>query len=256
MDGFDFPEIPVGGSIYRMTESDLSYIIAHVEDFTSNDDTFTSLQGVLFSQRENTLHVVATDRTKLGMVEFPAECEIPRSSIVPIGFLTSIKHLLGSSDSNVTLGFAEDRVYLKNENFVAFSSLIDQVFPNYLPVINTAESLGISLPVKALRDSLLRMSCLADNHKPLFELLFDNNTLTLTSQNPNSSGKEVLTLSKNKQTVNHPPFSLVLSGMSLINILDFYSSDCVAFLNTNKKPVVFKSSEHPSLTYVQTPFFK
>jgi DNA polymerase-3 subunit beta len=238
-----------------MTESDLHYIISHLEGFTANDDTFASLKGVLFTQVSDSLHIVATDRSKLAMVAFPIECDIPRSCIVPMGFLSAIKHLLTKTDANITLGFFGNFVYLERDTFVSFCPLIDEQYPNYNAVINYDGSIGIPLPVSTLKESLSRISCLSDVNAPLVELFFENNSLTISSRNKLTFAKEVLALSPGSTPAKPNCYSMVLSSGSLLNILDFYTHDCTAYL-ANGKPVVFKSREQPNLTYVQTPYFK
>jgi DNA polymerase-3 subunit beta len=252
---FELPPIPTGGSTYTMTESDLHYIISHLEGFTANDDTFASLKGVLFTQVSDCLHIVATDRSKLAMVAFPIECDIPRSCIVPMGFLSAIKHLLTKTDANITLGFFGNFVYLERDTFVSFCPLIDEQYPNYNAVINYDGSIGIPLPVSTLKESLSRISCLSDVNAPLVELFFENNSLTISSRNKLTFAKEVLALSPGSTPAKPNCYSMVLSSGSLLNILDFYTHDCTAYL-ANGKPVVFKSREQPNLTYVQTPYFK
>ncbi|MCR4675757.1 MAG: DNA polymerase III subunit beta [Sphaerochaetaceae bacterium] len=195
-DASSFPsiEIPSEDSFFNVSQRDLTDMINQVAFAVSDDESKFAMNGALLEKNEGSLTMVATDGRRLSYINRKIEDQIPEFSpiTIPSKFLSIIKKN-SSNEGNFGICITETSVYVKNRNFVIFSSLIKNEFPAYKRVIPQSLSRSCIVSRKDLEEAIKRISILVESKFKKIILDFDNNVLTVYTQNNDlGEGTEVL----------------------------------------------------------------
>jgi DNA polymerase-3 subunit beta len=136
----DFPSLPSTGS--RSTSvpaGELTEALRQVVRASSSDDARPLLTGVLFTNDEGTLRLVATDSYRLALCDLRGRDAIAgdRDLLVPSRALTELQRLCGSlpEDAEVGVALSETEVtFLAGEATIS-SRLIEGAYPDYRQLI-------------------------------------------------------------------------------------------------------------------------
>ena len=135
----------------------------------SRDESHPVLTGVLITQTENILKMVATDSYRLAVAEVELGFHPPRNfeAVVAGAFLQDIIALPSSSDP-VTLAFNDNQI-VTYHNATFINRRIEGVFPNYKQLLSTDFTTKIKLSRNELMDAIRRVSLLSNRVFILFK---------------------------------------------------------------------------------------
>jgi DNA polymerase-3 subunit beta len=159
--------------------------VAQVAVAAGKDDTLPMLTGVRLEIGEGNLTLVATDRFRLAMREFPWE---PNESLGEVAVLVPAKTLndaaktLGASGAKITLSLAanDGLLGLSGTSRRTTTRLLDADFPKYRQLLPTEHSAAAIIEVDALVQAIKRVSLVAERGTQV-RLEFVDNSLRLSA---------------------------------------------------------------------------
>ena len=163
----------------------------------SNPDVRFILCGLLLEISPNNLTAVATDAHRLAISSTHLEkkqinninCIVPRKAVLEL-----IRILQGDKETKVSIGSNQIQVDFKDLSFI--SKLMDGKFPaGYKAVIPTTATIEILLEKQNIRSALQRVSILANEKFKGIRIDASNETIVLTSENPEQE--------EAKETIKH-----------------------------------------------------
>ncbi|WP_033436283.1 DNA polymerase III subunit beta [Saccharothrix sp. NRRL B-16314] len=159
--------------------------VAQVAVAAGKDDTLPMLTGVRLEIGEGKLTLVATDRFRLAMREFPWE---PNESLGEVAVLVPAKTLndaaktLGASGAKITLSLAanDGLLGLSGTGRRTTTRLLDADFPKYRQLLPSEHSAAAIIEVDALVQAIKRVSLVAERGTQV-RLEFVDNSLRLSA---------------------------------------------------------------------------
>ncbi|RKT51846.1 DNA polymerase III subunit beta [Saccharothrix australiensis] len=164
----DYPQLPSMPQLAGELPGEVfGEAVAQVAVAAGKDDTLPMLTGVRLEIGEGKLTLVATDRFRLAMREFPWE---PDESLGEVAVLVPAKTL---NDSAKTLGASGAKVELSlaaNDGLLGLSGtgrrtttrLLDADFPKYRQLLPTEHSAAAVIEVDSLVQAIKRVSLVAE----------------------------------------------------------------------------------------------
>ncbi|XVS64488.1 DNA polymerase III subunit beta [Actinosynnema sp. CA-299493] len=182
----DYPQLPSMPQLAGELPGELfAEAVTQVAVAAGKDDTLPMLTGVRLEIGEGKVTLVATDRFRLAMREFPWE---PNESLGEVAVLVPAKTL---NDSAKTLGASGAKVELSlaaNDGLLGLSGrarrtttrLLDADFPKYRQLLPTEHSAAAIIEVDALVQAIKRVSLVAERGTQV-RLEFVDNSLRLSA---------------------------------------------------------------------------
>ncbi|ONI82135.1 DNA polymerase III subunit beta [Saccharothrix sp. ALI-22-I] len=164
----DYPQLPSMPQLAGELPGEIfGEAVAQVAVAAGKDDTLPMLTGVRLEIGEGKVTLVATDRFRLAMREFPWE---PNESLGEVAVLVPAKTL---NDSAKTLGASGAKIELSlaaNDGLLGLSGtgrrtttrLLDADFPKYRQLLPTEHSAAAIIEVDALVQAIKRVSLVAE----------------------------------------------------------------------------------------------
>jgi DNA polymerase-3 subunit beta len=164
----DYPQLPtmpqhageVAGEVFGQA-------VGQVAIAAGRDDTLPMLTGVRLEIADDKLTLVATDRFRLAMREFPwtSAGEVSDTSVlVPARTLAEAAKTLGTSGNKVEISLAsgDGLLGLTGSGRRATSRLLDAEFPKYRQLLPTEHTSAAVIGVSSLVDAIKRVSLVAE----------------------------------------------------------------------------------------------
>lgn len=180
----EFPQLPEEGDAYAyiVPQATIREMLRKTSYAASQDDTRRMLKGVLMSFKDEKLTMVATDGRRLAMVE--NEIEFPKAAekdiVLPSKAVSELQRSL-SGEGNATIMVKKSQICFNLENVLIYSKLMDDTYPNYRQVIPQKCEHHITVDRQLLLDALDRASVMTMDESHSTKLIFEENTLTVTS---------------------------------------------------------------------------
>ena len=249
----DFPSLEEKRG-FTMKQGELKAGLHKTSYAISLDTSRYVLNGILFSFKEGSLTLVATDGRRLalcdaelGEIKYPAnhECDF----IVPTKAINELQRLL-ADDQEVRLHVGDNLVAFDLGGSVLATKLVDGKYPNYRQVIPAEATERIILEREQLLQSARRVALLSNDKSGSICLHFTENNLDITSNTPEvGEAKESLAIA-----YKGPNLSIAFNPDFLMDPLKNLSDDCVALeLIDEMSPGVFKINSAQRFLYVLMP---
>ncbi|HEX3589167.1 MAG TPA: DNA polymerase III subunit beta [Pseudonocardiaceae bacterium] len=164
----DYPQLPtmpqrageVAGEVFGQA-------VGQVAIAAGKDDTLPMLTGVRMEIADDKLTLVATDRFRLAMREFPwtSGGDVTDTSVlVPARTLAEAAKTLGTSGNSVEISLAsgDGLLGLAGSGRRATTRLLDAEFPKYRQLLPSEHTSAAIIAVSALVDAIKRVSLVAE----------------------------------------------------------------------------------------------
>ena len=164
----DYPQLPtmpqrageIAGEVFGQA-------VSQVAIAAGRDDTLPMLTGVRLEIGNGTLTLVATDRFRLAMREFPwtSAGEVTDTSVlVPARTLAEAAKTLGTSGNTVEISLAsgDGLLGLAGSGRRATTRLLDAEFPKYRQLLPSEHTSAAVIGVSSLVDAIKRVSLVAE----------------------------------------------------------------------------------------------
>jgi DNA polymerase III subunit beta len=182
----DYPQLPAMPQVVgELTGEVFSEAVGQVAVAAGKDDTLPMLTGVRLELGADKVTLVATDRFRLAMREFPWQpsAEVGETAVlVPARTLAEAAKTLGTSGSTVELSLAsgDGLLGLSGAGRRTTSRLLDAEFPKYRQLLPSEHSATAVVEVPPLVEAIKRVSLVAERGTQV-RLEFNDGTLRLTA---------------------------------------------------------------------------
>jgi DNA polymerase-3 subunit beta len=164
----DYPALPsMPQLIGELPGEVFGEAVAQVAVAAGKDDTLPMLTGVRVEIGDGKLVLVATDRFRLAMREFPWEPDASLGEVavlVPARTLGDAAKTLGGSGSKVEMSLAanDGLLGLSGSGKRTTTRLLDADFPKYRQLLPTEHSAAAIIDIDALQQAIKRVSLVAE----------------------------------------------------------------------------------------------
>lgn len=180
----EFSETDVGKN-FSLPAKKLQQALGKTLFCMANQDVRYYLNGLLVHVSNSSLRLVASDGHRLAI--FDTKLETPTSLeerlILPRKAAQELYRLLSDTDEMVTLHFSGSNIKAQLQEVTFSAKLIDAKYPDFSKVFQQSFFPSILLPKVELKESLTRASVLASEKFKAVTLAFEENLLTLSTQN-------------------------------------------------------------------------
>ncbi|MBS1271179.1 MAG: Beta sliding clamp [Candidatus Marinimicrobia bacterium] len=193
----EFPALPSmdGEQTISMENDILVRLIDKTSFAVSKDELKPALTGVLFQFRSSDVRAVATDGHRLVRC-IRQDTNSPNFQgdvIIPTKFLNIVSSNV-NSDGETNLQIGENHVKVAFDDSVVYTRIIDERFPDYDSVIPSDNEKEVLADIDEMLATLKRVNIFANKSTHQVTLNFDNNKLSVATDNPenNASAQEEL----------------------------------------------------------------
>jgi DNA polymerase III subunit beta len=252
----DFPQLPEvpqggakGGESVKLPQKKLKSMIQLTSFAMSHDETRYVLNGILFSFKEKTLKMVATDGRRLAIVqkEIAEMGNIKKDVILPMKTIQELNRNLGE-EGEVVFHFKENQLLVNLGQLHITSRLIEGEYPNYEQVIPKKTKEELSLNTQDFLQATRRASILTNQDSQSVKINIIKDRMIITKSTPElGEAREELEVD-----YKGGEFVIGFNPAFLIDVLKNVEEDNVRFSFIDpEKPAVIKSGE--DYTYIVLP---
>lgn len=246
-----FPEIQTDQEAHFPFKTFAS-MVKQTAKVVSHDETHAILTGVLITQENTTLKMVATDSYRLAVseAELNSTAEGDFEAVISGTFLQTIASLT-PSDKYISLALNENQIIITYNNTTFINRRIEGTFPNYKQLIGSEYTTKVILPTHHVIDAVRRVSLLSSKISPI-QLFVDTdaNTVTFASHSQDvGNAQETISSTVEGESVEIAfNYNFVLDGLNSITSdtveIDFFGP---------MKPGILRSTNEENFLYLIMP---
>lgn len=251
----DFPQIPEfptqtkGTDIAKIPQRILKNMIQLTQFAMSHDETRYVLNGILFSFKDKTLKLVATDGRRLALIEkdVPEMGNFKKDIIVPTKTIQELNRNL-SEEGDVILHFKENQLQINLGATVITSRLIDGEYPNYEQVIPKKTKEELKIGTQEFLQAARRASILTNQESQSIKINIIKDRMIITKNTPDlGEAREELEID-----YKGGELAIGFNPIFLIDVLKNVSEENIRFgFIDPEKPAVIRNGD--DYTYVVLP---
>jgi DNA polymerase-3 subunit beta len=241
-DDFPLPEqfTPVRSFTFKGNE--LARMLDRISYAASTDDSRKTLNGILFSIKENAFTVVATDGKRLALVEKVAEnfSGEDGQSIVPSKSANEIMKIFSGTNEDVIIEFGENQASFRSSATTLTTKLVEGVYPNYRQVIPTSFARKFDIPCAEFSSAMQRISLVVSETSANVQFIFSDNKLTMKAFSTEiGEGEESISVE-----YQGPQIVAAFNPVYMIAPFRHLDADSVTMqLNDGYKPIALSSGD-------------
>lgn len=170
---------------FLISGSDLLYGIKQVLICGANDELRPVLNGIYFDIGLDSMSFVATDGTRLAMVESPSPYTRKERAtfILPSKFAKVISNIVSDDCMKVEISVNQTNILFEFDSYRLICRMIEGRFPNYRAVIPQKQPNRAVIKKVELVAALKRVSVFSDVNSSLVVLRFNPSTLKIETHN-------------------------------------------------------------------------
>lgn len=222
----DYPALPTaeGAIFFPVAADELTVMIERTSFAISSDETRYNLGGVFLEQADGgALRMVATDGHRLSLIErkLSTTVKIDKGVILPRKGLLELKRLLQEDGGPCELGLTPGSAVFRRDGVLMIMRLLEGVFPDYRQVIPKEGARGVRVKRAVLKETLHRVSLVAQDKASGVKLEVGTDSLTLSSQNPELGEAQEQMAAE----VKGEPLKVGFNARYLIDVLNVLTCD-------------------------------
>ncbi len=194
----EFPKLPTittSGEIH-IPGDQLKSMVRRTAYAVSVDPTRPALNGILWQENGEKMHMVATDGHRLARITLPENHLAGHKSdlIIPPKALALVIKILGDSADSVGIALGEKNILFRVGDTIVTTRLVEGPYPNYEQVIPTSNDKRMSVDAATLMAGVRRVAVLSNSltHQVKFALSNDKLELSAANQDIGGEAKESL----------------------------------------------------------------
>ena len=250
----DFPQLPnlsqaKTSDLVKIPQKTLKMMIKLTSFAMSHDETRYVLNGILFSFKDKSLKLAATDGRRLAVVEkeIPGVGSFKKEAIIPMKTIHEINKNL-NEDGEVIFYFKENQLQISLNEVNITSRLIEGEYPNYEQVIPKKTKESLNLNTQEFLQAARRVGLLTNQESQSIKLnvIKDKVILTKNTADLGEAREELDTEYKGSE------LTIGFNPNFLIDVLKNVDDPKVQFSFIDpEKPAVIKSGN--DYTYIVLP---
>ncbi|HTL70594.1 MAG TPA: DNA polymerase III subunit beta [Candidatus Eisenbacteria bacterium] len=181
----DFPSNPKSADLVKLPQKLLKSMIQLTSFAMSHDETRYVLNGILFSFKDKTLKLVATDGRRLAFAEKQiAELgSVKKDVILPMKTIQELNRNLGE-EGDVVFCFKENQLQINLGHIIITSRLIEGEYPNYEQVIPKKTKEEFTINAQEFLQATRRASILTSQESQSIKINIIKDKMILTKNTP------------------------------------------------------------------------
>ena len=252
----DFPQLPdfpthgtKNSDSIKIPQKLLKNMIQLTSFAMSHDETRYVLNGMLFSFKDKTLKLVATDGRRLAIIEKDLldSGNIKKDVIIPMKAIQEINRNL-TEEGDIYFYFKENQIQINLNNITIVSRLIEGEYPNYEQVIPKKIKDELKINTQEFLQATRRASILTNQDSQSVKINISKDKMIITKNTPD------LGEAREEVEVDYKGGELAIgfNPTFLIDVLKNVADENVKFgFIDPEKPAVIKSGE--DYTYIILP---
>jgi DNA polymerase-3 subunit beta len=252
----DFPQLPEipqgnarGGDFIKLPQHKLKQMIQLTSFAMSHDESRYILNGILFSFKEKSLKMVATDGRRLAIIqkEMVDMGSIKKDVIIPMKTIQELNRNLGE-EGDVFFHFRDNQILINLGQIHISSRLIEGEYPNYEQVIPKKIKDELHLNTQDFLQATRRASILTSQESQAVKINIIRDRMIITKSTPDlGEAREELEVE-----YKGGEFAIGFNPGFLIDVLKNIEEENIRFSFVDpEKPAVIKSGE--DYTYIVLP---
>ncbi|MFH1356441.1 MAG: DNA polymerase III subunit beta [bacterium] len=205
LDAKEFPNLPtIDGEMIRLPSDQVAEMFERVCFAMSADETRYHLNGILLEKDEKETVMVATDGHRLSYVKHALDLSRMKQNkiIIPRKGVVELRRMV-VNEKSIDFCVSDRHIFIQTEKQTLFIRLIEGNYPDYNRVIPKENPISIEIPKNELLGALKRVSLLANDNTKGVSLYFCNDSLSLSTSNPEiGEAKEDIVLKYNGPVIN------------------------------------------------------
>jgi DNA polymerase-3 subunit beta len=192
----EFPNVEEGDvkAQFSILQSQLKRLIDRTAFAMAQQDVRFYLNGMLWELSPKQLRVVSTDGHRLAMCDLKSDAIAVDSTtqiIVPRkGVIELARSLMAQDDATVEIGFGQNHLRAKTDDFTFITKLVDGKFPDYQRVLPRGGNKTVLGSRLGLKEAFNRAAILSNEKYRGVRLVLSNATLTIQANNPEQEEAE------------------------------------------------------------------
>ncbi len=186
LDAKEFPNLPtIDGEMIRVSSEQITKMFEKVCFAMSTDETRYHLNGVLLEKGDKEAVMVATDGHRLSYTTQPLDLSRIKQEkiIIPRKGVIEMRKML-ATEKSFDLCLSERHIFIQSEKQTLFIRLIEGNYPDYNRVIPQENEITIDVPKNEFIGALKRVSLLANDNTKGVSFYFCNDSLSISTSNP------------------------------------------------------------------------
>jgi len=164
--------------------------IDSVINFVSEDNLKPSITGVNISIKDGSVFFFATNAMTIGIFGQPyADKELEKEILIPGKFAKLVSEFIGDFEEEIELKVSDRFVQVTFGHWTAYSTLIDERFPNCRAVIPESFAMEATVNAEELKTAMKRASVYADPQTSTMKMSFNEKSLFLSAEYPEKNQK-------------------------------------------------------------------
>jgi len=216
---------------------------------TSENRRFVS--GIYFEKSENQIKMVGTDGKRLSFIKqnIKIDNNIDKSIIIPPKILNEALKLC-TANAEIFIAVSENKIYIKIDNFLFISNLLEGNFPPYEKVIPYNQNIFVTADKQALYESLDRISQISDKESHKINLNINETNMKITSEDiAIGFGEENIKIESNIDN-----FNIYLNYSFIKDVLNVIKKNKIIFeFKDPKNTVTIREEENNDFIYIMMP---
>lgn len=181
----DFPTNPKSVDLVKLPQKLLKNMIQLTAFAMSHDETRYVLNGILFSFKDKTVKLVATDGRRLAFVEknIPDMGMVRKDVILPMKTIQELNRNL-ADEGDVIFCFKENQLQINLGQIIITSRLIEGEYPNYEQVIPKKTKEELTIGTQELLQATRRASILTNQESQSIKINIIKDKIIITKNTP------------------------------------------------------------------------
>ncbi|HUW32025.1 MAG TPA: DNA polymerase III subunit beta [Planctomycetota bacterium] len=244
--GFDpeeYPDVPeFEGDHVEIDGPILAEMISHTAFAAARESMRFAINGVLFTVKEGTAHMVGTDGHRLAWIKRKVQLpeDVGFRGILPLKALDVIGRLVGEAEEPVKLKLEESFIIIKSGNGVITSKLVEGSYPNYEDVVPRDNDKIATVDVALLTSAVRQAAVLTGDESRSVRAQFADDKMVLTARLPERGGAKVV------RTIEYSgsPIKIGFNPDFILDMLKVAKGETVRIeLKDKDKPALLKAGD-------------
>ncbi|MBN1525466.1 MAG: DNA polymerase III subunit beta [Spirochaetales bacterium] len=224
---------------FEFSQKDFIEMISKTIFAISDDETRFFLNGVYFEKNDSKLNMVASDGRRLSFIskDIKADIDDINGIIIPPKILNIVKKNT-PGEGNLSLAVTDKNIFVKIDNRLYTSNLIDGKFPNYKKIIPEQNEHFFLVKKQILAESLKRVSVLVENKTRSVFFNITENLISVSSEESDiGMAREEL-----ECEYSGPEYTLTFNYLYILEPLNVIDDEYIRMdFNDPKKAVIMKA---------------
>ena len=237
-------------NFFTIPEKDFKNVVERTSIACSTDDSRPILKGCLFEIQDGVLTCVALDGFRMAVVKKKVKASGDFKAVIPARTLFEITRLLEKDEDELKLCLQKNNLYVKLDNTVIFSRLIEGEFVKYNHIMPVSFENTVTVNKDALLNSIERASIVAKNDRyNVVKLDVKEKTLSISARSEIGNVNENVNINLKGKDV-----TIAFNGKYLTDYLKTETEDIIKLsLNSSIDPCVISPVGNDEIIYLVLP---